>query len=98
MGAGISFFLCAATVTWWLNRTITFRRRAALGGLPAEWLKFLAANSLGGLMNFSVYSALLLRFAVFTGAPVAAVAVGSLSGLLVNFGLSRAFVFRSNAD
>jgi putative flippase GtrA len=89
-------FLCAATVTWCLNRTITFRSRAASRGISAEWLRFVAVSCLGGIVNFGVYSALLLSFASFAAAPVAAVAAGSLSGMVVNFGLSRSYAFRGN--
>ena len=87
-------FLCAATVTWQLNRNITFRTCAVAHGLTAEWLSFVAANSLGGLVNLGVYSALVWRFAIFASAPAVAVAAGSLCGLVVNFELSRAYVFR----
>jgi putative flippase GtrA len=87
-------YLCAATVTWFLNRTITFR--ASGSGVPPhhEWLRFLGANALGGLVNLGVYSLLVARVALFTATPVLAVAVGSLSGLAVNFVLTKAYVFR----
>jgi putative flippase GtrA len=80
-------WLTAATATWWLNRTLTFRDRDA--GLLRQWLKFLAANSGGGLINIGVSSALIAARLT----PVAAVACGSLAGLLWNFLASRRFVF-----
>lgn len=85
-------WLAAATFTWWLNRTLTFRDRGA--GLLRQWLMFLAANSGGGLINIGVSSALIASRMT----PVAAVACGALAGLLWNFLASRRFVFsRSNA-
>jgi putative flippase GtrA len=80
-------WLAAATFTWWLNRTLTFRDRAA--GLLRQWLMFLATNSGGGLINIGVSSALIASRMT----PVAAVACGSLAGLLWNFLASRRFVF-----
>ena len=80
-------WLTAATATWWLNRTLTFRDRSA--SLLRQWLMFLAANSGGGLINIGVSSALIAARLT----PVAAVACGALAGLLWNFLASRRFVF-----
>jgi putative flippase GtrA len=87
-------FLCAATFTWLLNRTITFQA-ASRQGMHYEWLRFLGANSLGGVLNFGVYSLLVAKFAAFAATPALGVAVGSLSGLLINFALSKGYVFRA---
>ena len=86
-------FLCAASCTWILNKTYTFADRGNRDGLASQWLRFLGANAVGGLVNYGVYSLLLSQSAFFSTYPVAAVAVGSLSGLTVNFALSRTFVF-----
>ncbi|HKU17148.1 MAG TPA: GtrA family protein [Steroidobacteraceae bacterium] len=80
-------WLVAATSTWWMNRTLTFRNRDA--ALWRQWLLFLGANSGGGLINLGVSSLLLSQHV----APVAAVACGSIAGLLWNFLASRRFVF-----
>lgn len=88
-------FLCAVTVTWFLNRTITFRGVAGPSGLHQEWLRYLGANSLGALINLGLYSFLVARVAAFTATPTMAVAAGSLSGLIVNFALTKAYVFRT---
>jgi putative flippase GtrA len=80
-------WLTAATATWWLNRTLTFKDRSA--SLLRQWLMFLAANSGGGLINLGVSSALIAARLT----PVAAVACGALAGLLWNFIASRRFVF-----
>jgi putative flippase GtrA len=94
LGRVISF-LCAATVTWYLNRTFTFPDAAREWALEREWLRFLGANSLGGFVNVGMYSLLVWKSAFFAAFPVLAVAAGSLSGLTVNFTLTRAYVFRS---
>jgi putative flippase GtrA len=86
-------FLSAATVTWFLNRTFTFDAGSRTT-LAQEWFRFICANAIGGLLNFGVYSALVSFSRLFNLHPALAVAAGSLAGLGVNFGLSRAFIFR----
>ena len=95
-GRVLSIFV-AMTFTWLGNRYLTFARRRAHGaaGTAREWLKFIGANAVGGLINYSVYAAL-----VHSGPPpwddkYAAQFLGVLAGLLFNFTLSRFFVFRT---
>ena len=94
----IGSFLAAATATWALNRRYTFRDRAATAGLAAtgrQWLRFLAANGVGGGINFGVYAALVLGSRLCRDQPALAVAAGSFAGLACNFAASRHWVFRS---
>lgn len=92
--ARVVSFLAAATTTWALNRSFTFRG-ARPEAAHRQWAKFLAANAVGGVVNYGVYAALVSGVAFFAAVPEAAVAVGSLSGLGFNFTASRALVFRS---
>ena len=87
----------AATVTWWLNRRITFRAQASHDAVR-EWLRFLGANAAGGALNYAVFAALVASSAFFAGHPAVAVAAGSLSGLVCNFTLSRRLVFGAHAS
>jgi putative flippase GtrA len=93
-GRAISFF-CAVTFTWWGNRMLTFRDRAAQDGLLAEWAKFFAANALGGAVNYGTYAALVAFAPKPLGIPFVALAAGAIAGLFFNFAMSRAFVFRA---
>jgi putative flippase GtrA len=88
--------LAAMSFTWWGNRNLTFREHKAEGAaaIAREWLRFVAANSVGALVNYGSY-ALLVRFAP----PPAnnaylATAIGVAIGLLFNFTLSKRLVFR----
>lgn len=87
-------FSCAVTVTWLMNRRITFAHKASPNWLR-ELMLFVTANSIGALVNNGVYVALVLTVSIFHDQPVLAVAVGSLAGLGFNFSASRAWVFRS---
>ena len=93
----VASYLAAATFTWALNRNYTFRAQQD-ARLLREWGRFLAANAVGGLINWASYAILVsLSTAVFTH-PVIGVAAGSLAGLVVNFTLSRRFVFGAEAS
>ncbi|MBV9541951.1 MAG: GtrA family protein, partial [Alphaproteobacteria bacterium] len=49
----------AMTFTWWGNRNLTFAEQAARGDAGAvfqEWMKFVAANAVGAVVNYATYS------------------------------------------
>ena len=53
---GIFSFVIAATFTWWGNRMLTFPERAAADAraVAMEWMRFIAANGFGFLVNYAV--------------------------------------------
>jgi putative flippase GtrA len=94
-------YLAAATFTWACNRTITFASRGSESAV-AQWARFLVVNSAGGAVNFAVYVFVVatlrgnsaLPAETWPFVPYVGVALGSISGLVVNFTLSKRFVFR----
>jgi putative flippase GtrA len=94
--AGGLAFLVTVTYTWMGNRLLTFRSEAAKGvrGMALEWAKFVAANLLGFVANYSTYSALVMFARAPLNSPYLALACGTLVGLLFNFTLSKRLVFR----
>lgn len=97
LGAGhysgrVISYLAAATFTWAFNRHYTFKSCRSISPI-GEWAKFLAANSVGGLVNYTTYAILVASSAIVSSWPVLGVAAGSIAGLLVNFTLSRRLVF-----
>lgn len=94
-GRLVSWF-CAATFTWVGNRYFTFSATRARGPIATskEWLRFLGANAVGGLVNVGLYS-VLVRFAPppLNDLTVALV-LGVLLGLAFNFTLSKKMVFK----
>ncbi|NIF76616.1 GtrA family protein [Paraburkholderia sp. Cy-641] len=91
-GRAVSF-LCAVLATWQVNRRFTFtssRKESAW----IEWWRYLAAMSLGGVVNYGAYSAVVFALNGFPFLPLLAVAVGSVAGLAVNFASARLWVFR----
>lgn len=92
----IASWICAATFTWAGNRYFTFRGSRARGvtGTAKEWLRFLAANAVGGLVNVGLYSTL-VRFAPPPANNLyVALVLGVLAGLVFNFTLSKKLVFK----
>jgi putative flippase GtrA len=86
-------YLAAASVTWWLNRKTSFPE-ASTGRPVLQWGRFVAANAIGGSVNYSVSVALIASVPLTAQHPVLAVAAGSISGLVINFFLSKRYVFR----
>ncbi len=92
-GAGLLAFLVAATANWAINRVWTFRGMGS-GALHRQWAMFLAANSLGFVLNRGAYFILVTVSALCAANPVIAVGAGSITGMFANFTLSRRLVFR----
>lgn len=90
-GRVVSYFF-AATSTWYLNRTITFADSRG-GHKGKEWLRFIAYNCLGGVVNYSVYVCYLRYSNPSLAVPVVGVGLGACAGLIVNYTLSRRLVF-----
>jgi len=87
-------FLAAMSVTFVLNRAITFRHVSPRGLAPGrQWARYGLANAVGGACNLAIYAMLVAAVTFFADNLWAAVAAGSLVGWIINFALSRRFVF-----
>lgn len=89
----VSFF-AAVTFTWYANRTFTFGV-SGRRNLLKEWLAFVSVNSVGGLVNYGVYSLLVAFTATVAAYPVLGVVAGSLAGMIFNYTGSSRVVFRA---
>ena len=95
--ARLGSFLVAASVTWLLNRVFTFRaaRREARG---RQWLRFVAVCSVGAVVNYATYAAVVALAPASALTPGLGVAAGSIAGLALNYTLSRRLVFTDGAQ
>ncbi|HUB96513.1 MAG TPA: GtrA family protein [Stellaceae bacterium] len=82
-------FSCALAASWSLNRTYTFRGRR-IGRRDVEFAAFALANIPGATVNLATYA---LIVATTWAGPVAAVAAGSMAGMVSNFAFARFVVF-----
>ncbi len=90
--ARIPSFLGAVTITWWLNRQHTFKGFTRYSAV-SEYRRYFLVQSMGALANFAVYAAAIAGNASFAHYPVAALALGSIFGLAVNYAFARLYVF-----
>lgn len=97
LSARLVSFIAAATFTWYLNRSLTFSD-CDRSGPRRQLLRFLAVNSLGGIVNYIVYAIAMLGFDGDAWRPLLAVAMGSLSGLTLNYFGSRRLVFMASVE
>jgi putative flippase GtrA len=90
----IPAFIGATLVTWAFNRSVTFKdRESKHDKLIFEYLHYASLMILGLVVNYITYgiSIYLLPEAVWSVAI--AVAVGSLSGMVVNYFNSKKYIF-----
>jgi putative flippase GtrA len=76
-----------------VSATYTFQRTSGDNKLH-QWARFVVSQLAGATINLGVYGLLVHSSPLVAHEPVIGVAAGSLSGLLVNFSIARAFVFR----
>lgn len=89
----LASYSVAVTVTWYLNRHQTFSeskdRRAAL-----EWGRYAAVNSIGALLNMSIFFSLVHQFQRMAEMPLLPLAISASISLIFNFFASKHIVFR----
>jgi putative flippase GtrA len=97
-GGRLVSFLAAATTTWILNRSFTFRRESPSSAHPAgEWLAYLGLMVIGGVVNYGTYAAAIELSELVRRFPVLGVALGSIAGMLINFWTAKTMVFERKA-
>ena len=103
-GGRVVSFLAAATTTWILNRSFTFRRETPpsegpSGTHPApthpvgEWLAYLGLMVIGGMVNYGTYALALELSEPVRRHPELGVALGSIAGMAINFWSAKTMVF-----
>jgi putative flippase GtrA len=93
-GAGIAAYVGASIFAWMLNRSWTFRKRVTTKPSFQEWLTYLTASGAGFVLNRGAFFAAITCSSFVSEHPVIGVAIGSIAGLMLNFTLNRAVVFR----
>ena len=95
--ARLASFPCAMTVTWYLNRRVTFSH--AVSNKPGEeWLRYAIVSMTGNLVNFIVYASCMRLSQLMFTYPELALAVASMVAMAFNYiGFSR-YAFRNKVD
>lgn len=89
-------FSVAVTVTWMINRNWTFAEHAS-AKWRQEWIRYVAANSVGAVVNNLVFSLLIVTMTLFRNNPTYAVAAGSVAGMFFNFTSSKKLIFKKRS-
>lgn len=92
--ARIPAFLLAATTTWVINRSVTFKSKRPQHGLLKEYLHYLVVMLGGLVINYLVFAAAVTLLPNTTHSIFLAVAMGSLTGMLLNYSLSRRHIYK----
>jgi len=88
-------FCVAVTVTWLLNRHLTFNDLKNERMLH-EWTRYAALNGLGALLNLAIFIWLIFHFEMFAAFPLVPLAIASAIALGFNFTVSKYFVFQNS--
>jgi putative flippase GtrA len=97
LGALLAGFVVAASTTWICHRLYTFKRARRLP-LARQWIAFLASSAIGaGVYTASVF-ALFHAWPILKHLPAIAMLLGSGGSAVLNFTLSRLFVFKTHAS
>lgn len=83
----------AMTVSWYLNRTVTFSG-ASNRSLVSEWLYYLSVNSVGAGINYFLFMSLAMSHAYLEEYLMIPLAIASGIAAVVNFLLSKFLIFR----
>jgi putative flippase GtrA len=94
-GGRLISFLTAATITWILNRSFTFRRDApsAFAHPATEWLSYLGLMLIGGAANYGTYALAIEASETIRAHAEIGVALGSLAGMVINFWSAKRMIF-----
>jgi len=90
-------FSVAVTVTWYLNRKHTFENQSNRHALN-EWVYYSALNSVGALINLSIFMWLVIQYEYLHENPIAPLAIASAIAMVFNFLMSRFVVFQGSRD
>jgi putative flippase GtrA len=85
-------FSTAVTVTWLMNRHLTFAHRRSLGAAP-EWARYALVNGIGALLNLSIFFWIIDLYPAFARWPVLPLAIAASVALIFNFLASRRVAF-----
>ena len=91
LGRGVSF-TAAVWTTWRINRRFTFPADPHVCAWT-EWWRYLLAMLGGGVVNYAVYSAVVVSMPRSAMLALYAVATGSIAGMAINFLTAKLWVF-----
>jgi putative flippase GtrA len=89
-------FPCAMTVTWYLNRRVTFSHAVSQHS-GQEWFRYTLVSVVGNLINFVVYAVCISLSQLMYAYPETALAIASIVALAFNYLGSSRYAFRADS-
>lgn len=86
-------FMSAVTLTWLLNRLLTFELKKHVG-VRREYGSYIATQIIGALINLSVFFALIEFHPSLRDIPLIPLAFGAVVSLVFNYMMSKNYVFK----
>ena len=84
-------FAVTISITWWLNRSLTFRSDASA---PSEWLRYALVNGIGALLNLGLFFWLVYGVRGLAETPLIALALAAFLTMNYGFIASKYIAFR----
>lgn len=85
---------CSITITWMLNRRVTFREQKSPDA-RSEYARYVAAQVFGLVLNLGVFAAGVALVPLLRRVPLLALLLGAGVALAVNFLTAKHIAFRS---
>ena len=95
--ARLPAFISATITTWLLNRTYTFKDKSHYASALKEYVHYTSLMLVGLLVNYSVYAVVYAFLSSSNGRLILSVAAGSLSGMAINYLLSKKYIYRKSS-
>jgi putative flippase GtrA len=84
-------FSAASTITWLLNRKVTFKTAKAT---HIEYLKYNTVQLLGAGINFSIFIVIVEIFEKFEQTPIIPLGIGAIFSMAFNFIGAKLWVYK----
>jgi len=97
--ARVPAFIASATSTWLFNRSITFKERGShYKSIWREYIHYMVLMLAGLVVNYIAYTIAVTILPNGVYSIIIAVAVGDLTGMIVNFFFSRKYIYNKRVD
>jgi len=96
LAANLFSYLAAVTLTWLLNRLLTFHSSDAQKA--REWFRYLLVYILTGTIQVVLFTALIHEYRTFYLHPVIAIMIAAMIVAFMNFFLSKRFAFKHHSS
>ncbi|MCX7120290.1 MAG: GtrA family protein [Gammaproteobacteria bacterium] len=84
--------LCAMTVTWIFNRTLTFKVEKK--ATHVEWIKYMLVNGTGATINFSIFMLLTRSHPALKQYFIVPFIIATSISMWFNFALAKFYIFK----